>query len=109
MIKKKKKIKSTYSVYNIIVEGKVVYIGRTTNIRARQNRHNLDLKKGMNKQLYNYLRTQGVEEIKLNVLFEYKDKVNSKRMELYLILINYFENDMKLTLHQRIPAIRDGI
>ncbi len=105
----KKKIKSTYKVYNIIHNGKVVYIGRTTNIRTRQNRHNLDLRKGIKKQLYDFLRLEGVEQIELNELYEYKEKVQSKRMEMYLLLTNYFTNDMKLTLYQRIPALKDGI
>mgnify|MGYP006921401241 CR=1 FL=1 len=105
MIKKKKK--STYIVYNIIHNGKVVYVGRTTNIKNRQSRHNLDYKKGVKKALYDFLRSEGVESIKLNPIIEYKEKIHSKRFEMYLMLINYFENDMKLTLKQRIPNISD--
>jgi hypothetical protein len=104
MIKKKK---SVYLVYNIIHNGKVVYVGRTTDLRVRERRHNLDYRKGLNKELYNYLRDEGVETIKLNLIVEYKEKVQSKRFEMYLMLINYFENDMKLTLKQRIPNISD--
>jgi hypothetical protein len=91
MIKKKK---STYFVYN-------------TNIKTRQARHNLDYKKGIKKTLYDFLRLEGVEVIKLNPIIEYKEKIHSKRFEMYLLLINYFENDMKLTLKQRIPNISD--
>ena len=104
MIKKKK---STYFVYNIIHNGKVVYIGRTTNIKTRQARHNLDYKRGIKKTLYDFLRLEGVEVIKLNPIIEYKEKIHSKRFEMYLMLTNYFENDMKLTLKQRIPNISD--
>lgn len=107
MITKKKKPKSTYKVYNIIHGGKVVYVGRTTDLRVRERRHNLDYRKGVSKELYNFLRDEGVETIKLNLIKEYKEKVQSKRFEMYLMLINYFENDMKLTLKQRIPNISD--
>lgn len=104
------KIKSTYIVYKIEHLGKIIYVGRTTNnVLTRQNRHNNDFKKGVKKALYTYLNSVGVTQIELIPIYEYSDKIHSKRMEMKLLLDNYFENNMKLTYYQRIPNIKDGI
>ena len=103
------KEKPQYHIYLIMLKGNIIYVGRTTNIKTRQNRHNLDYRKGVNKKLYNYLREQKVDKIELIPFKTFSDKIHSKRMEMYILLQNYFDNNMKLTYHQRIPNIKDGI
>ncbi len=103
------KKKQTYTVYCIKHDDKIIYCGRTTSIRTRQNTHNRDLMNGKNKILYNYLRNMKVSHIELIPFFIYDDKVKSKRMEMYQILKSYIEGGMKQTLLQRIPNISDKI
>lgn len=99
-----KKIKPKYYVYNIKHDGKIIYWGRTISIKTRQNRHNSDFKKGLDKLLYNYLRDKKLAQIILNEVFNFNSKVDSKRMECMLILQDYFS---KKDLLQKVPNISD--
>ena len=108
--KKPKKIrkKKTYIVYKIEFEGKIVYYGHTSNLKLRQYRHNYDcFTNKMSKILYNYLRDKGCRRIELTPIIEYNSRVDTKRHELYLILQDYFNNNLELTVKQSIPKISD--
>ena len=108
--KKLKKIrkKKTYTVYKIEFEGKIVYYGHTSNLKLRQYRHNYDcFTTRLKKQLYDYLRDKNCRRIELIPMNEYNNKVDAKRKEIYLILADYFVNNLELTLKQSIPKISD--
>jgi len=103
----KKKIKVIYTVYKIEVNGIVRYIGRTNNLHRRSLSHNNLFKKGFDKELYNKLREEGFEgKIELLPIHICGNKVESKRFEMYSILVDYFKFEGK-NLWQNIPNISD--
>ena len=91
-----------FIVYSILD----VYIGRTNNLKRRQAEHRRDFRNGKNKLLYNWLRDNNFTEdqIILTPLFFTKNKVDSKRMEMYMILLDYWS---ERKLQQRVPSISD--
>jgi predicted GIY-YIG superfamily endonuclease len=96
-----------YSVYKIIVAGKVRYVGYTNNVKRRELEHNnlcFSVKK--RKEFYNKLRQfhPEIKEIKLEVCKRFKSKVKAKRYECLLILFDYFKEQ---ELWQRVPRITD--
>lgn len=93
-----------YKVYYIKHNDMIVYIGRTDNIKRRTYQHNYHYKKGKENQLYNYLRLNEVEVIELVIIESYKNKADSKRLEMYLILDDYFNGK---ELQQKVPSISD--
>lgn len=103
MVTKIKKEKPIYIVYKIIHNKKVIYIGRTNNLIRREKEHNKAIKINKRK-LYQYHRDNGLEEIKLIPIKEFNNKVESKRYEMLLILMDLFS--LKL-LQQNIPQIKD--
>lgn len=105
MAKKKKKTKS-YHVYIIEHNGDIIYYGRTNDLKRRQYQHNYNLRKDKENLLYTYLKENKVPEIVLKSIYEYKTKIESKRMEMFLILNHYFNED-EFTLKQKIPNISD--
>jgi hypothetical protein len=90
-------------VYSISFEGSVVYIGMTCDMKRRQKTHNYLYKKGLSKQLYDWLRQRGFDgSITLKPIHTFDRKVESKRMEVYLILKDYFGRKL---LKQKVPSI----
>jgi len=96
-----------YIVYKIEFNNKIIYIGRTNNLKRRTYQHNYNLRKGKGGMLYQFCRDNALEELILTPTHIYKNKVESKRMEMFLILSNYFENNGKLSLYQKVPNISD--
>lgn len=98
-------MKMKYKVYTISYNNEIIYWGRTNNLKRRQYEHNYHLRKGKENLLYSYLRKKKVSKITLKIQFEYKDKVSSKRMEMFQILKYMFIEDK--ILYQKIPNISD--
>src|ERR1035437_741375 len=99
----KRKPKATFIVYAIYHKSSVIYYGRTNNLHTRELRHNRDLRSGVIKDLYVYLRQEGRTDITLVPISEFKDKVSSKRYELYLILVCWWakQRGFPWDLHQK--------
>jgi len=105
-----------YKVYQIEISPELIYYGRTNDSERRLKEHiyhcNNPKSKQHNKQLYIEIRNiHKDDESALNclksgfkVIFEYKNKADSKRKEIYLILDRYFNNKK---LIQSIPKISD--
>ena len=94
-----------YYVYKIIIDRITRYIGRTNNIDRRTKEHNYRYKTGLDKPLYNFLRsTQFDKDIKLQIVYKSKNKTDAKRKEMFLILKDYFS---KKQLIQKVPRISD--
>lgn len=98
-------MKNKYIVYSININGFDIYIGMTNNILRREYEHNYKLKKGINNELYNYLRCLNINDIKLKKIKTFENRLDAKRYECFLILKNYFESEFKLK--QKIPIIKD--
>ena len=103
-----------YTVYNIVVNGVVVYIGHTKDLKKREYQHNYSLNKGKKKELYDYCRLIGVTNLTLIPLQKVKTKVEAKRLEIYLILKATFIGEIgnsiilgETDLRQKIPNISD--
>jgi len=107
-----------YVVYKFVLNGVIRYFGRTKNPKSRLSQHisscyNIK-NKAYSKEFYKYVRSiypnkeSGSEALKqaFIIIYTYKKLVDSKRMEMYLILDNYFNKGF--TLYQKIPNIRDG-
>lgn len=104
-VKKKKPVKE-YTVYQITINGIVVYIGKTNDIKRRTREHNYALKNGLDRLLYKYLREIGFEgDIALEAIKTGLNKVDSTRYEAYMILKHYFDG---VELKQMIPIIKDN-
>jgi predicted GIY-YIG superfamily endonuclease len=96
-------------VYKIEYDGNPVYIGRTNNLSRREKEHNRFLRlpaddKRRRKVLYQFLSESGCNEVKLIPIMEFDTKVESKRYECMLILLDWFTNR---ELKQRVPNISD--
>lgn len=92
-------------VYEIIVEGKRRYVGRTNNMRRREAEHRRHFKLGTKKHLYDEMRKLKLEgEIVLNPIKSFKKKIDAKRWECLLILNDYFNGG---ELWQKCPRIGD--
>ena len=104
-------MKKVFTVYEIIVDGVQVYIGRSNNIHTRSLQHNNicynENNKQYNKDLYKYIRKihPTKTKFKLTPIKEFSKLVDAKRYEMFLILKNYFSTDNKLI--QKIPSISD--
>jgi hypothetical protein len=94
----KKKKKSEYTVYQIVIDGTVRYIGRTNNIKRRTSDHNRMLDNGTSKQLYDFLRSIGhlsyvtnlvcgIEDVKENLIKEAQLIIKAKKQ------INFTEEE----------------
>lgn len=102
-----------YTVYKILHNGKSIYIGRTNNIQRRSKEHNRSYKNSLLapdckkiKQLYKYLKEEGfTDKIELIEVKSFKSKVESKRYEMLLILIDHFKEESNLK--QQVPNISD--
>lgn len=87
----------------------VIYIGLTGNIKRREYQHNYNLRKGKENKLYDYF-SSSVKDlsdnsiIKLNIIKSFKNRVEAKRYECMLILIDYFTDR---NLKQKVPNISD--
>lgn len=100
-------------VYEISVNDKIVYIGRTNNIDRREIEHRNGYKRYLanpadnNKQLYAFLSRHYVSpsEIILKPIYLPKTKTEAKRYEMYTILFFYFNHPGQL--QQKIPGIKD--
>lgn len=104
MIKKKKKASSPIYVYKIEIEGTIRYWGITNDIKRRQAQHNKGLLSDLKKDLYVKLRELNVHEIHLIEVHSFKTRVEAKRMECMLILIDHFG---PMELFQKVPNISD--
>lgn len=93
-----------YFIYQIIINNKIRYIGRTNNLKTREYQHNYLLKKGKDKLLYNNIRLENIKTINLQSILEFKNITEAKRYECYLILKDYFTNK---ELWQKVPNISD--
>jgi predicted GIY-YIG superfamily endonuclease len=91
-------------VYKVVVDGSIRYIGYTNDLMRRQKQHNYLIKMGKKKMLYDEVRKLGLKEIKLVTVKTFYNRVDAKRYECLLILLDYFK-DKKLW--QRIPRIKD--
>jgi predicted GIY-YIG superfamily endonuclease len=96
-------------VYKIEYGGEVVYIGRTNNLTRREKEHNRFLRspenpKTKSKVLYQFLLESGCNSVKLVLIKEFKNKVESKRFECLLILLDWFSGRR---LKQKVPNISD--
>ena len=109
--------KQTYSVYQIIINDCIIYIGRSNNINRRIREHQNALKAASkvptlkDKQLYRYCIAEGIElnTEHFKVVRECSTIVESKRFEMFEILRCYFnESSVKCNLQQTIPNIKDG-
>lgn len=91
-------------VYAIKIDGVNRYIGRTSDLKRRTYSHNYAFKRGEDKYFYNYLREIGFKgKLELSVIIQCKTVVESKRIELFLILLDWlFTKELK----NRIPNIR---
>lgn len=92
-------------LYQIIINNKTRYIGRTNDLKKREYQHNYLLKKGKDKLLYNNIRLENIKSISLQSISEFKNITEAKRYECYLILKDYFTDK---ELWQRVPLIKDG-
>ena len=102
-IKKKKKSKQFF-VYTIVYDNICIYVGKTTDLHRRTLEHNRLYRNGYDKELYNYLRSVNFQgKIELIPLQELKSNTEAKRMELYLILEDHFNQKQ---LKQTPPPIR---
>jgi predicted GIY-YIG superfamily endonuclease len=98
-----------FIVYEIKYDNNTVYIGRTNNLNRREKEHNRFLRRPDNdktkrKPLYQFLLESGCNQVKLSLVKEFKTKVDAKRYEMLLILLDYF-GDRKLK--QKVPSISD--
>ena len=100
----KKKTKIKYYVYQIKINGIVRYIGRTKDLKKREYYHNYNLRKGLNKELYNYCRELNLESLKLQMIKVLDTEIECKRYECLLILKDFFNKHL---LKQRVPRISD--
>jgi predicted GIY-YIG superfamily endonuclease len=92
-------------VYQITIDGVVRYIGRTNDIRRRQNEHNRHFRNDVVKELYNNIRLLHKEYIiTLEPIKTFKRKTDTKRYECLLILQDYFGSKI---LWQKCPRIAD--
>jgi hypothetical protein len=91
-----------FIVYSILD----VYIGRTNNLKRRQQEHRRDFRNGKNKLFYNYLRDNNFteEQIILTPLFYTKNKAESKQIEILFIILDKWG---ERKLQQRVPSISD--
>jgi len=82
-----------YVVYEIKIDDIRRYVGMTNNITRREKEHNRGLRAGDSKLLYkNLLEIGRLDEIKLEVLYEYNTKTQAVRMEALLILEDWFSD-----------------
>jgi len=93
-----------YKVYKILHDDEIIYIGRTNNLKRRTYQHNYNLKKGKENQLYDYCRRCNIDTIELITIDSFKKKVESKRMEMFIILQHHFSSNK---LQQKVPNISD--
>lgn len=102
--KKRKKLqKSNIWVYKIEIDGITRYIGITNNVKRRQSQHNTGLKGDDRKELYCFLREQGIYQIELIPIIECEDRTTAKRLEMHMILSDWVGNR---ELKQSVPGIR---
>lgn len=104
--KKRKKLKKDirYFVYEILFNGDRIYVGQTNDMKKRTYQHNYQLKKGKDKELYNFLRNNNIKEITLKDLYCYEKRADAKRREALIILNDYFGAN---SLMNKIPNISD--
>lgn len=110
-----------YTVYKIEVNEVCLYIRHTSDLKKREYQHNYLLKKGKDKELYNYLRSINVDRVQLIPLQSYKKKTDAKRLEMFLILSfkfldldctnpifdSWFTGNKNVDLKQKIPNLSD--
>lgn len=98
-------MKKEYTVYGIVYNNKRRYVGLTNNLHRRELQHNRDFRNGKKKLIYDFLRDNSyLDKIILIPLYKFESRTEAKRMELYLILLDHFNNKL---LKQNIPSIRD--
>lgn len=100
--RRKPKSDIKHYIYSIRLEGKIIYWGITSNPTKRQYQHNQQLRKGYDKQLYNYLRMKEINDIELIVEKEVENKITAIRYECLQILLGYFNGG---DLQQSVPRI----
>ena len=93
-----------YTVYQIKIQNVVRYVGRTNNLHRRQLEHNRLIKNSKGSSIHQYCRDNGLQAIELIPIKVFKTKIESKRYEMYLILVDYFN---RKDLIQKIPNISD--
>ena len=93
----------TYTVYKIQIDGVARYIGHTNNLKRRQTQHNYLFRKGKSKLLYDNIKDKTTELILIPIK-EFKSKVEAKRWECLLILLDHFGEKL---LWQKPPQIKD--
>lgn len=95
---------SKNTLYKIEIDGVVRYWGITNDLKRRQNQHNRGIRTGIKKELYDWLRENSIDEVELIPHAEYKNRVEAKRNEMYLILTDWLGPKL---LKQKIPSIMD--
>lgn len=94
-----------YLVYQIKIDGVVRYVGYTNNLKRRQTQHNYLLKIGKKKALYDNIRMNKENfSIKCEAIRQFNNKVEAKRFECLMILMDHFNNK---NYYQKVPNISD--
>lgn len=92
-------------VYKIEIGGIVRYIGYTNDLERRVKEHNyLCFKKEKKKKLYDNIRINGGDKIELLVVGSFRNRIDAKRFECFMILKDYFSDRL---LWQSVPKISD--
>jgi predicted GIY-YIG superfamily endonuclease len=104
MALRKRKSQGKTWVYKVEVKGLTRYVGITCDLTRRQSQHNSGLKKGEDKELYNFLREEGIDQIELIPIEQFPTRVTAKRYECLLILQDLFGERI---LKQKCPSISD--
>lgn len=106
-----------FKVYGIFYNGNMIYVGQTANYPQRLKSHNAELLKIKNgkkatKELYSYLADNNIfslegDNIKMEIIREFDNRLDGERYEAYLILCDYWSNNPQLK--QKVPIIKDAL
>jgi predicted GIY-YIG superfamily endonuclease len=101
---KRKSTKGKTVVYSITCNGTVRYIGITNCLIRRATQHNKGISSDDRKPFYIWCRENGIESVDLEMIYEYKTRVEAKRRECLIILQDHF-NEKQLI--NKVPNISD--
>jgi predicted GIY-YIG superfamily endonuclease len=94
-----------YWVYEIKIDGVRRYVGITNDLIKREKQHNYLLNKQKSKILYNNIKSiKEHYKITLKKITAFDSKVEARRYECLIILMDHFKNNL---LWQRVPRISD--
>lgn len=87
------------TIYKITLNNVPLYYGKSNNIKRRTKQHN-KLLLTSDKPLYEFLRSNLITNIELEIIEEFDCPIEASRKEAFLILDNYFNGR---TILQSIP------